>query len=585
MKEQDSDEGDRIGDLEIKNIENNNNDIIEEKEKDDEEKKEEAEFEEIIKTDNLIQIKRLLKESEKIKNIWNYKTKENDGSTVLHCSIFYDKTKIAKEIIRYCKNNLNNNEFLNFLNKKNNKGITAFHYASFRGNVNIINYLSYYKANIFDVTDKDLNVIHFACQGNKPNSLVYFDYYHKGKFNFNQPDSKKSTPLHWATFMSAYECVLFLLNKKVKINIQDKDGNTPLHLAVIGGVSKTVRLLLQKGASNNIENKKGETPMQLAQSKNRIEIYNILKSNSKCAVCNCRAPTKKIGKSKKYIFIGIFFKIISYYFLLGNIYPFLYRHTCYGIINLVSLFLFALFNLIFIILYLYLICSNPGYVSEEDKDENYETLLFTKKDEFKHYCFKCCVHTTDDLKHCSICDKCCKEFDHHCFWLNNCIGVNNYMKFIVFLYINLFEFLTILSTSVYTLVITFEIFLNKKKDTETCVYNYNIIKKIYEFVLEHIFFFEIIYDDYIPRIPENFHINYFQILIIFILIMNIIVLIPLIYLVNIHTGLCRKKRREKATMRNINKKIDNIEEDGLVKSDSDTSLDSTVLMKKSLLDN
>jgi hypothetical protein len=123
------------------------------------------------------------------------------------------------------------------------------------------------------------------------------------------------------------------------------------------------------------------------------------------------------------------------------------------------------------------------------------------------------------------------------------------MKFIVFLYINLFEFLTILSTSVYTLVITFEIFLNKKKDTETCVYNYNIIKKIYEFVLEHIFFFEIIYDDYIPRIPENFHINYFQILIIFILIMNIIVLIPLIYLVNIHTGLCRKKRREKATMR------------------------------------
>ena len=102
---------------------------------------------------------------------------------------------------------------------------------------------------------------------------------------------------------------------------------------------------------------------------------------------------------------------------------------------------------------------------------------------------------------------------------------------------------------------------------------------------EYIFFFEIKYEDYIPRIPEYFHINYFQILVIFLIIMNIIVLIPLIYLVNIHTGLCRKKRREKASMRNINKKIDNIEEEGLVKSDSDTSLDSNVLMKKSLLDN
>jgi small-conductance mechanosensitive channel len=103
--------------------------------------------------------------------------------------------------------------------------------------------------------------------------------------------------------------------------------------------------------------------------------------------------------------------------------------------------LFALFNLIFIILYLYLICSNPGYVSEEDKDENYETLLFTKKDEFKHYCFKCCVHTTDDLKHCSICDKCCKGFDHHCYWVNNCIGINNYYLFIFFLIITYIDVL------------------------------------------------------------------------------------------------------------------------------------------------
>jgi hypothetical protein len=29
-------------------------------------------------------------------------------------------------------------------------------------------------------------------------------------------------------------------------------------------------------------------------------------------------------------------------------------------------------------------------------------------------------------KHCSICEICVEKYDHHCIWLNNCIGENNY---------------------------------------------------------------------------------------------------------------------------------------------------------------
>lgn len=49
------------------------------------------------------------------------------------------------------------------------------------------------------------------------------------------------------------------------------------------------------------------------------------------------------------------------------------------------------------------------------------------------FCPDCLAQRTERAKHCYICGHCVARFDHHCPWVNTCIGQGNHNLFLCFL--------------------------------------------------------------------------------------------------------------------------------------------------------
>ena len=86
-------------------------------------------------------------------------------------------------------------------------------------------------------------------------------------------------------------------------------------------------------------------------------------------------------------------------------------------------------NLLFMITFLTLLYSNSKISGEND--ESYMDLILRLP--YQKICPECKLQKQLRSKHCSICNACVERFDHHCDWLGICIGLKNYMMYLVFI--------------------------------------------------------------------------------------------------------------------------------------------------------
>ncbi|KAM1731884.1 hypothetical protein ACFX11_017708 [Malus domestica] len=335
------------------------------------------------------------------------------------------------------------------VNATDHTGQTALHWSAVRGAIQVAELLLQEGARVNAADMYGYQATHVAAQYGQ----TAFLYHVVSKWNADPdvPDNDGRSPLHWAAYKGFADCIRLLLFLDAYKGRQDKEGCTPLHWAAIRGNLEACTVLVQAGKKEDlmVTDNTGLTPAQLAADKNHRQVAFFLGNARRLLDKRCDGNSR-FGRISKLGLAPLLWCII--FVLLVT-----YTHSVIAAPNLPKLTAGSVFVAwlgVFLAtsgLVLFYRCSSkdPGYIrmnvhdSQNMKDDvRTEPLLKIEINNpallagnWSQLCATCKIVRPLRAKHCSTCDRCVEQFDHHCPWVSNCIGKKNKWDFFAFLFL------------------------------------------------------------------------------------------------------------------------------------------------------
>nr|KAG5707786.1 hypothetical protein BaRGS_015946 [Batillaria attramentaria] len=255
-------------------------------------------------------------------------------------------------------------------------------------------------------------------------------------------DKDGDNALHWAAFKGYSELMRLLIYSGFNPRQKDNYWQTPLHLACINGNLTAVKELCeQDGVEIDLADKNGKTPLMLAVGRKHEPVVAYLKKeaqyrNSVLPRIDCWSIIfGPPGNTKgPLLFFLISVLLWGYPMYIIKCLPLTYYdlqpyHIMFFVVN------------IFMWISLYHANTvNPGFLPRNIPEYDQAIKQVAHFDEWKQgnnplkqLCHTCRTIKPVRAKHCRFCNRCVKEFDHHCPYIHNCVGYHNRVWFFAFL--------------------------------------------------------------------------------------------------------------------------------------------------------
>ncbi|KAL4340782.1 hypothetical protein GQ457_08G002750 [Hibiscus cannabinus] len=355
------------------------------------------------------------------------------GYFALQWAALNNRTAVAQYIIEHGGD----------VNVKDCSGQTALHWSAVRGSIQVAEVLLQEGARVDAADIYGYRITHVATQYGQ----TAFLYHIVSKWDADPdvPDNEGRSPLHWAAYKGFIDCLRLLLFLDAHRGRQDKEGCTPLHWAAIKGNLEACTVLLQASKEGLwVTDNSGFTPAQLASEKNHRKVAFLLGNarrlhENRCNGNSCLGQLSKLGFAPVLLSLNLL--------LLGT-----YIQSVIMASNLPKLtarFAFLAWLGVFIdsagLVWFYRCSSkDPGFIKRNVHDhqdiKDDEPLLKIEVNNpallagnWSQLCTTCKIVRPLRAKHCSVCDRCVEQFDHHCPWVANCVGKRNKWDFFIFI--------------------------------------------------------------------------------------------------------------------------------------------------------
>ncbi|XP_008795828.1 protein S-acyltransferase 24 isoform X2 [Phoenix dactylifera] len=330
------------------------------------------------------------------------------------------------------------------VNSADHTGQTALHWSAVRGHIQVAELLLKEGARVDAADLYGYQTAHVAAQYGQ----TAFLYHIVTKWNADPdvPDNDGRSPLHWAAYKGYADCIRLLLFLDAYRGRQDKEGCTPLHWAAIRGNLEACTVLVQAGKKEDLmaTDNTGLTPAQLASNKNHRQVVFFLDNARRLFGRRCDGNSHLGKLSKLGLAPALWCIIIA--MLVTYIHSVISGSYLLKLTAALGIFAWLGVSLATVGLVMFYRCSrkDPGYVKMNVRDsqnqQDDEPLLKMELNNpsllagnWSQLCATCKIVKPLRSKHCSTCDRCVEQFDHHCPWVSNCIGKRNKWDFFMFL--------------------------------------------------------------------------------------------------------------------------------------------------------